>query len=282
MPTLVVARTQFTVICVFRLSHLTSKIRQLLGSSLIMCWSSSNNPACTARATFRVDKSRGKGKGKGTLSLSTSWQHVAGIEVWLYSFLTMAPVGGDEPHAPVVSSPPTKNPNTHRKGGCVAASAAPARIRIPNRPAHSLILAHTTATHGKRDDVNRFRKREKTRFYSLTPALMVEDVRCAHGFHSDTGMQLIFCQISCPIWPSFSLATADHYPWCVLISWSTWSSIWNIYIMSKVPEDFVNAEFVWHKLFALDWSFPLWYEYSVWLFFQCHVNYMVWHKECSV
>jgi len=37
--------------------------------------------------------------------------------------------------------------------------------------------------------------------------------------------------------------------------------------MSKVPGDFVNAEFVCHKLFALDWSSALRYEYSVRLFF---------------
>lgn len=94
----------------------------------------------------------------------------------------------------------------------MAASAAPARIRIPDRPAHSPILAHSTATQWKRDDANRFRKKDKTRFYSLTPALMIEVVRGAHGFHSDMGMQLIFCQISCHVWPWFSLTTAYHYP----------------------------------------------------------------------
>jgi len=36
--------------------------------------------------------------------------------------------------------------------------------------------------------------------------------------------------------------------------------------MSKVPGDFVNAEFVCHKLFALDWSSALRYEYTARLF----------------
>jgi transposase InsO family protein len=71
---------------------------------------------------------------------------------------------------------PQRTPAPERKRGCVAASAAHARIRIPDRPAHSLILAHSTATKWTGDDVNRFRKRDKTRFYSLTPALVVEVV----------------------------------------------------------------------------------------------------------
>jgi len=37
--------------------------------------------------------------------------------------------------------------------------------------------------------------------------------------------------------------------------------------MSQVSGDFVNAEFVWQKLFALDWSTPLRYEYSARIFF---------------
>lgn len=49
--------------------------------------------------------------------------------------------------------------------------------------------------------------------------------------------------------------------------------------MSQVPGDFVNAEFVWQKLFALDWHYGM---NTVHEFFQCHVNYMVRHKECSV
>jgi len=55
-------------------------------------------------------------------------------------------------------------------------------------------------------------KEAKTEFYSSTPALMVEGVQGVHGLHSYTGMQLVFCQISCHAWPWFSLATEDHYP----------------------------------------------------------------------
>lgn len=62
MPTLAVARNQFTVICALRLSRPASKICPLWGFSRIMCWSSSNTPTCIALAIFRVGKSRGKGK----------------------------------------------------------------------------------------------------------------------------------------------------------------------------------------------------------------------------
>jgi len=69
MTILAVASNQLTVSCVLRLSRSASKICQLWGFSLITCWNSSNNPACTAQATFRMGKSRGKGKGKGTAVL---------------------------------------------------------------------------------------------------------------------------------------------------------------------------------------------------------------------
>jgi len=75
-----------------------------------------------------VVKSRGTGKGKGTAVLIHTMKAYRGRRGMALLIFNHGTSRSDEPHAPVVLSPPKKNHSTHQKGGCVAASVAPAEF----------------------------------------------------------------------------------------------------------------------------------------------------------